>query len=86
MKRVIDALVRNDVALEINSRYRIPSLAFVRKAKQAGVKFTMGTNNGGRDLGRNEYGLQVVRDCGLTWRDMWMPRPDGQKPVQRKVK
>ena len=75
MQKVVDALVRNRIALEINSRYRIPSAAFIRKAKQAGVKFTLGTNNAGnKDLGRSEYGLQMVRECSLTWQDMWMPK------------
>ncbi len=75
MQKVVDALARNRIALEINSRYRIPSAAFIRKAKKAGVKFTLGTNNtGSGDLGRSEYGLQMVRECGLTWQDMWLPR------------
>jgi histidinol phosphatase-like PHP family hydrolase len=82
MQRVIDAAVRNGVAIEINNRYRLPSPAFIRKAKQAGVKFTIGTNNADRDLGRIEYALQMVRECGLTWLNMWMPKPDGQKPIQ----
>jgi hypothetical protein len=82
MDRVIAAAVRNRVAIEINSRFKIPNAAFVKRAKAAGVKFTLGTNNGDRDLGRLEYALQVVRDCGLTWKDMWMPKPEGQKPVQ----
>jgi hypothetical protein len=74
MQKVIDALARNRIALEINSRYRIPSAAFIRKAKQAGVRFTLGTNNAGnQDLGRSEYGLQMIRECNLTWQDMWMP-------------
>ncbi len=77
MRKVVDALARNKVALEINSRYRIPSATFIRKARQAGVKFTLGTNNAGsQDLGRSEYGLQMVRECGLTWQDMWMPKQE----------
>jgi len=82
MKKVIDAAVRNGVAIEINNRYRLPSAAFIRRAKKAGVKFTIGTNNADRDLGRIEYALQMIRECGLTWQNMWMPKPDGQKPIQ----
>ncbi len=82
MKRVIDAAARNGVAIEINNRYRLPGVAFIRMAKQAGVKFTIGTNNADRDLGRIEYGLQMIRECGLTWQNMWMPKPDGRKPIQ----
>jgi len=84
MQRVIDAALRNGVAIEINNRYRLPSPAFIRKARRAGVKFTIGTNNVDRDLGRIEYALQMVRECGLTWQNMWMPKSDGQKPVQKR--
>ncbi len=74
MDLVIEALVENGVALEINNRNRIPSPAFICRAKDAGVKFTLGTNNAGADdLGRMEYALQVVTECGLTANDMWIP-------------
>jgi hypothetical protein len=83
--KVIEALRRNDVALEINNRYRLPSPVFIKEAKQAGVKFTFGSNNGGtRDLGRLEYGLEMVKECGLTWQDFWVPRPEGAKAIQRR--
>ena len=82
MDLVIDALVENDVALEINARYRIPGIEFVRKAKAAGVKFTLGTNNAGaHDLGRLEYCIEVIRETGITPDDMFRPRPAGQKKV-----
>lgn len=85
MDRVIRALVKNDVALEINSRFRIPSVAFVKRAKEAGVKFTLGTNNGGKDdLGRLEYSLSVIHEAGLTATDMFIPRPSGDKKVTKK--
>ena len=84
MQRVIDAARKNSVAIEINNRYRIPSAAFIKRAKAAGIKFSMGTNNTDSNLGHLEYSLDMVRECGLTWKDMFMPKPDGQKPVQRK--
>ena len=74
MDRVIAALVENDIALEINDRYRLPSAAFVRRAKAGGVKFTFGTNNGSLgDLGRLEYCIEMIEEAGLTARDMWVP-------------
>jgi len=74
MDRVITALVENQVALEINNRYMIPSPAFIKRAKEAGVKFTFGTNNGGKDdLGRMEYAIEMIEECGLTGNDIWMP-------------
>lgn len=75
MKKVIDAAVRNGVAIEINAGTRIPSPKFIKLAKRAGVKFTFGTNNGGRRLGRLEYCLEMIDKCGLTPKDMFMPKP-----------
>jgi hypothetical protein len=74
MDRVIAALVKGGVALEINNRYRIPSAAFIKRARQAGVKFTFGTNNGGADdLGRMDYAIEMIGECGLESADMWIP-------------
>ncbi len=74
MDRVIKALVANQVAFEINSRRMIPSATFIKRAKEAGVKFTFGTNNGGaNDLGRMDYAIQMISECGLTAQDMWIP-------------
>jgi hypothetical protein len=85
MKRVIDAAVRNSVAIEINNRYRLPSEAFLHLAKAAGCKFTFGTNNGGaNDLGRCEYGLAMVKACKLGWKDFFVPGAWWPKAVDRK--
>jgi len=82
MRRVVDALARNDVALEINARLHLPRPALIKMAKKAGVKFTFGTNNGDRTLGRLEYCLKMIEECALTPDDLWAPRPDGQKSIQ----
>jgi len=84
MLAVIDAAKRNDVAIEINNRYRVPSPAFIRAAKKAGVKFSFGTNNDSANLGRMEYALHMVKQCGLTGQDIFVPKPDGEKPVQKR--
>ncbi len=73
MKKVIAAAAQHHVAIEINSRYRLPSLAFLKLAKAAGCKFTFGTNNGDRDVGRLDYSLQMAREVGLKWQDIWVP-------------
>jgi hypothetical protein len=74
MKKVIDAAVKNDVAIEINGRYKLPSERFLRMAKEAGVKFTFGTNNAGADdLGDWSYPLEMQRALGLGWQDMFVP-------------
>lgn len=83
-RRVIEAAARNGVAIEINSRLELPKPEFIREARAAGVKFTLGTNNPDRELLPHNYALRMIRECGLGWQDMWMPRPDGEKPVQRR--
>jgi histidinol phosphatase-like PHP family hydrolase len=84
MQKLIDAAKRNDIAIEISNRYRLPSPAFIKLGKKAGVKFSFGTNNGDKNLGRDEYGIEMVKECGLTWQDMFLPKPEGEKAAQRK--
>lgn len=82
MDRVINALVKNNVALEINSRYKIPSIEFIKRAKTAGVKFTIGTNNTGNNDLEYSYCFKALQEVGLTPEDMWMP----PKSHERKIK
>jgi hypothetical protein len=84
MQRVIEAAKSNDVAIEINNRYRIPSAAFIQRAKDSGVKFSFGTNNSDPNLGRMEYALAMVKQCRLAWQDIFVPKPEGQKAAQRR--
>jgi hypothetical protein len=72
-QRVIDAAVKNGVAIEINARNRVPSAALIKQAKASGATFSLGTNNAARELGRLEYCLEMIRECGLTSQDMFMP-------------
>lgn len=82
MKRVVDAAVRNGVAIEINGKSRLPSPAFLKLARAAGAKFSFGTNNRDADIGSLQYCLDMARELKLTWKDMFIPKPDGRKPVQ----
>jgi hypothetical protein len=49
MRKVVAAAVANGVAIEINARHRLPGERFLRLAREAGAKFTFGTNNAGAD-------------------------------------
>ena len=85
MARVVSVLQRNQVALEINARYKIPIIAFIRKAKEAGVKFTFGTNNTKNDdLNRMEYCLKVIREVHLTQEDIFMPKTKAERKILKK--
>jgi hypothetical protein len=84
MQAVIAAAKKNDIAIEINNHYRVPHVAFLKAAKRAGAKFSFGTNNSDPNLGRMEYAVEMVKECGLTWQDIFVPKPDGEKPVQKR--
>ncbi|MFR9648924.1 MAG: family 16 glycoside hydrolase [Rikenellaceae bacterium] len=74
MDRVIKALKDNNVALEINDRYEIPSVEFLKRAKAAGLKFTFGTNNNSAESLRDlDYAIMAAIEVGLTKDDMWSP-------------
>jgi hypothetical protein len=73
MQRVIEAAVRNHVAIEINSHFRIPSATFIRKAKAAGAKFSFGSNEHVHGIGNIGYPLAVAKECGLTRSDIYVP-------------
>ncbi len=71
--RILDVMEKYDIAMEINARYRIPSLEIISKAKERGLKFTFGTNNVDADFGRLEYCVEAIEKCGITAEDMWFP-------------
>jgi len=84
MREVVAAAAKYGVAIEINSRFKIPSVTFIRMAKEAGVKFSFGSNNRDREVGMLDYCLKMAKECGLTRRDMFVPAPTDQKPILRR--
>lgn len=72
-EKVIKVLKDNNIALEINARYKIPNFAIIRAAKAAGIKITFGTNNATPDMGKLDYCLEAIKACGLTPNDLWFP-------------
>ncbi|WP_025007010.1 DUF1080 domain-containing protein [Marinilabilia salmonicolor] len=83
-QRVINVLAENDVALEINARYRLPKPDMIKMAKEAGIKFTFGTNNTGRNLGKLDYCLEMIEECDLSPENMFEIKPDTLKPINVK--
>jgi hypothetical protein len=73
MDKVINAAVANNIAIEINARYKIPSATFIKRAKAAGAKFSIGTNNADRELGTLDYAIQMIEECGLEPDDFFKP-------------
>lgn len=86
MQTVIAAAAKHGVAFEINSRLRTPSELFIKLAKAAGVKFTVGADDTGADNYADwSYILEMQKAVGLNWRNMWVP---GHEPTraQRELK
>ncbi len=83
-ERVIKVLADNNIALEINARYKLPKADMIKMAKDAGVKFAFGTNNMGRELEQLDYCIQMIEECGLTTNDMFEIKPDAEKPINVK--
>jgi len=80
--RIIHAAVKHNVAFEINTRFRLPGLKFLRQAKAAGAKFSFGSNILGPGVGDLSYGREMVKELGLKRSDLFAPAPPGRKPIQ----
>ncbi len=77
MGRIIQAAVRHNVAIELNSRYELPGEKFLRMAKDAGAKFSFGSNRHGREVGTISYCLEMARKLELTPERIFTPGPRG---------
>ncbi len=84
MDRVIAAAVKYGVALEISASYKLPKLPFLRRIKEAGVRFSLGSNGRYPNMGKLDYSLEMVRALDLGPEHLFTPAPDGQKAVQRR--
>jgi histidinol phosphatase-like PHP family hydrolase len=73
MDKVINAAITNNIAIEINNRFLIPSEKFIKRAKAAGAKFTVGTNNADENFSGAEYALEMIAKCRLTEDDFFLP-------------
>jgi hypothetical protein len=82
MRRIVEAAVRYNVAIEINSRYRIPGERFLSMARDAGVRFSYGSNEHGRGVAVLDYCIEMAKRLGLTREHMFSPASPGGKPIE----
>jgi len=73
MQTIIGAAVKYTVAIEINSRYQLPGEKFLRLARDAGAKFSFGSNRNGRQVGTIEYSVAMARKLKLTRAQLFAP-------------
>lgn len=74
MKSLIDAAIKNNVAIEINSTFKIPNAKFIKMAKAAGAHFTFGSNTHGLGAGDITWSINMAKECGLTRDDFFIPK------------
>ena len=60
------------LAIEINEVAHVPDENFILKAKQAGLKFTFGTDSRNQHAAHFYYCYQMAQKCGLSEADMFM--------------
>ncbi|RPI27915.1 MAG: hypothetical protein EHM61_06890 [Acidobacteria bacterium] len=73
MQKLIEAAVRNQVVIEINSKYNIPSAAFLELAKKRGAKFSFGSNRHDDEPGNLDYCQTMYRQLRLSAADLYVP-------------
>ena len=72
--RYVDALKASGVALEISNRYRLPHDRLLRKAKEAGVRFSLGSDGHHEgQVARLEWAAETARRVGVTDADLFVP-------------
>jgi len=76
IRKVVDAAVKHEVALEISSGFRLPKPYFLKIAKAAGCRFVFGSNGRYPKMGLLDYSVRTAGQLGLTKADMFTPAPD----------
>lgn len=81
----IEAAAANNIAIEISRRSITPDhieflTPFYRLCKQAGIKFSIGTDSHRlEDVGRTDLLTPLIQELGLRDDDFWIPRKNGGK-------
>lgn len=81
-RKIVEAAVKHRVALEISASLKAPRLKLLRVAKEAGAKFSFGSNTRLPKVNTLDYCVQMARQVPLAKADMFTPAPAGKKPIQ----
>ena len=73
MRKIIQAAVDHDVALEINGSSGLPSDRFIAMAKKMGAKFSFGSNNFNDKPIEMTRCFKAIKKHGLTKKEMYVP-------------
>jgi hypothetical protein len=70
--KIVELAKARNIAFEISTPMHVPKKEVILQAKDAGIKFTFGTNARNADAGKLHYGLQMAQECSLSRADMLM--------------
>jgi histidinol phosphatase-like PHP family hydrolase len=72
--RYVEALAESGVALEISNRYRLPHDRLLRKAREAGVRFSLGSDgHSERQVAALGWAVETARRVGVRDGDLFVP-------------
>ncbi|HXY01184.1 MAG TPA: hypothetical protein VEI54_09710 [Candidatus Limnocylindrales bacterium] len=74
VERVIELARARKIAIEINEVAHVPDEDFIVAAKQAGLKFSFGTDSRNQNAAHFYYCYQMAEKCRLTESDMFVPK------------
>lgn len=74
MQKIVSALKRKDLAVEINDLARTPHERFINMAKEQGLKFTFGSDTRDQKAGRLDFCKYVAKKCNLKKDDFFLPK------------
>ncbi|MEX0912813.1 MAG: hypothetical protein WD737_13630 [Gemmatimonadota bacterium] len=73
--RFIEAAVQNGVALEISNRYQLPHDRFLRKAREAGARFSLGSDGHQLDqVARLDWAVEAARRAQIGDELLFSPK------------
>lgn len=72
--RLVEAVVESGVAMELSNRYRLPHDRLLLKARQAGARFSLGSDGHKEsDVARLDWCVETARRVGITEADLFVP-------------
>lgn len=80
--KLVELALKCDLAIELSSRWLVPDLKLASMAKEAGLKFSLGSDGHGADrMCRLDHSLELAGKLELEDRDLFWPL-DGAIPWQ----
>ncbi|MFN7934657.1 MAG: hypothetical protein U0R19_15110 [Bryobacteraceae bacterium] len=76
MRRIIEAAKKYHMAIEINTKYHVPSMAFLQIAKSEGLQFSFGSNAHDADA------IGDITWCLEVWKKLALPASRFFRPVK----